>query len=184
MNKIVKWMLIIIAGLAVLLFIAFNVMKSQTKKASPEETITYDQGDLQIEVYYNRPSKKGRAIFGELVPYNEVWRTGANEATTFETNQAITFGGKPLAAGKYTLWTIPGTDSWQVILNDKQYGWGVKFSDGKAARDPEADVLQVEAPVESLTNPVELFTISFDQSPSQGLVIEWDQVRVKVPISK
>ncbi len=86
MNKILKWGLIVIAVLAAGLFIAFQVLQSQTKKHSPEETVEYQQGEVEFHVYYNRPSKKGREIFGGLVPYGEVWRTGANEATTFATN--------------------------------------------------------------------------------------------------
>ncbi|HSM62951.1 MAG TPA: DUF2911 domain-containing protein, partial [Gillisia sp.] len=85
-----------------------------TKARSPEDTSVYSEGTLEMEVVYNRPNKKGRVIFGELVPYGEVWRTGANEATTFSTNKNIFVDGSELKEGTYTLWTIPEKDSWKV----------------------------------------------------------------------
>ncbi len=78
----------------------------EAKRASPEDMVEYVNEDLRIDVFYCQPSKRGREIFGELVPFGEVWRTGANEATTFETSIDLTIGGKVLPAGKYTLWTI------------------------------------------------------------------------------
>jgi len=177
MNRYLKWTLISITGLAVLLFVAFKVMQSQTKKHSPEERVTFAQGDTEISVFYNRPYKKERVIFGELIPYGEVWRTGANEATTFSSNKNLRFGDQTLPAGEYTLWTVPGPEEWTLIFNNKQYGWGVGF-DGKASRDPEADALQVKVPVTRLNQPVEQFTISFEEGMEKVLVLAWDQVRV------
>lgn len=112
-----------------------------------------------MTVDYSRPSKKGRVIFGELVPYGKVWRTGANKATTITTDKAITLGGKALAAGTYTLWSIPEAATWQVIFNSKMYPWGVNY-DGEPQRNPTADVLTVEVPTETLESEVENFTIS------------------------
>lgn len=183
MKKFLKWTGIIVGSLAVILFIAFKVMQAQTKKHSPEDTIEYTQGDLELSVFYNRPSVKGRSIFGGLIPFGEVWRTGANEATTFTTNQDIKVGGEKLAAGKYTLWTIPDQASWTIIFNGKQYGWGVGF-DGKASRDPAADVLQVKAPTQSLDQLTELFTISLSEEGSPALVLVWEKTKVVVPIDQ
>ena len=117
------------------------------KKSSPEKSVTYSKGEMKLDLFYCSPSKKDREIFGGLVPYNEVWRTGANEASTFTTNKDLMIAGQPLPAGKYTLWTIPNETSWKVIFNDIMYGWGVKFTDQKAARDPDRDVLVVQAKV-------------------------------------
>lgn len=181
MKKFLKWAGIIIGSLAVILFIAFKVLQAQTKKHSPEDTIEYTQGDMDLSVYYNRPSVKGREIFGGLVPYGKVWRTGANEATTFTTNKTISIGGQPLPAGKYTLWTIPGEQTWKVIFNEKQYSWGVNFN-GEATRDPAADVLQVDATVEKLTEVVELFTIELSEQGGPALVMKWADTKVSVPI--
>lgn len=181
MKKFLKWLLIVVAGLAVILFIAFKVLQSQTKKASPEETVVYQQNGMDLSVYYNRPSKRGREIFGALVPYGEVWRTGANEATTFATNKDISVAGQLLKAGKYTLWTIPDAERWTVIFNSKLYSWGVGF-DSKALRDPAFDVIQVHAPVHQLQDPVEMFTIAFEPGSPVLLSLAWDQTRIALPI--
>src|SRR5688572_21647276 len=99
MKKFWKWFLIVVVSLGVILFAFFKVMQYQTKKASPEETAEYKNNGKDIKVEYCSPSKRGREIFGSLVPYNEVWRTGANEATTFETATDLTISGKKLPAG-------------------------------------------------------------------------------------
>lgn len=183
MAKFLKWTFYILAGLAVVLFIGFKVLQSQTKKNSPEERVVYTEAGNELAIFYNRPYKKGRQIFGGLVPYDEVWRTGANEATTFSSKKPINFGGKPLPAGEYTLWTVPGSENWSVILNGKQYSWGVSFG-GVASREAEADVVNVAVPSRSTTEEVEQFTIEFEGNGSNpNLVLSWDQTQVSVPIS-
>ena len=183
MAKFLKWTFYILAGLAVLLFVGFKVLESQTKKNSPEDRVTYKEGGNVLAIFYNRPYKKDRQIFGGLVPYHEVWRTGANEATTFSSKKPINFGGKSLPAGEYTLWTIPGPEEWSVILNGKQYPWGVSFG-GVASREAEADIVKVEAPSTQTTEEIEQFTIDFEGSGSTpSLVLSWDQTKVSVPIS-
>lgn len=179
--KVLKWFLIIIGALLVLGFAGFKVMQHQTKKASPEGTVAYANGDLKIDVFHNRPYKKGRVIFGGLVPYDEVWRTGANEATTFTTNQDLSIGGKLLPAGKYTLWTVPHADSWQVFFNKRMYNWGVNM-DGVASRDPAEDAVEVTVPVEVLPEVVEQFTISVEDAEVPTLVLAWDRTKVSVPL--
>lgn len=179
MNKYLKRGLVIVAALGILLYAAYLFMIAQTKKHSPEATVTYNMGGYDLEVFYNRPYKKDRIIFGNLVPYSRVWRTGANEATTFETTTDLMIDGKPLKAGKYTLWTIPEADSWTVIFNSKQYSWGVNSSG--VSREAAFDVLEVAAPVESLRDIVEQFTIALeDQNGRPNLVLTWDQIRVVV----
>lgn len=180
MKKIFKWTAIVVAVLAVLLFVAFKFLQYNTKKNSPEATVEYKKDGIELSVFYCRPSKKGRDIFGGLLPYGKIWRTGANEATTFTTNQALSIGGKTLPAGTYTLWTIPGPSEWTVIFNSKMYGWGVNFN-SEASREPEADVLQVTVPVETLTESTEMFTISFSE-PTPSLVLAWDKTKVSVPL--
>lgn len=179
MKKTLKWVGIVVGVLAVVLFIAFKFLQANTKKASPEATVEYKKDGTEISVFYCRPSKKGRTIFGDLVPYGEVWRTGANEATTFTTNKDLTISGKTLPAGKYTLWTIPQKDKWSVIFNSKMYDWGVSFG-GVASREAAADVLQVEVPVEALGAVQEQFQISFDEA-TPAMVLAWDKTKVTVP---
>lgn len=182
MKKFLRWLLIISISLGAILFVTLRVLRAETKKHSPEETIVYTDGDLELSVYYNRPYKKGRKIFGDLVPYKTVWRTGANEATTFTTNKELYIAGKILDAGKYTLWTIPDENNWQIIFNEKQYGWGVRMKDGKASRNPEFDALTYQSDVESLNFLVDQFTISFQKAEILNMVMEWDTVRVSIPI--
>jgi hypothetical protein len=181
MPKFLKWLLIIVAALVLIGFVGFQYMKSQTKKASPEETAVFTVGDLTLTVNYSRPFTKGRDIFGGLVPYGKVWRTGANEATTVEASRDFTFGGNAVKAGKYTLWTIPGPDEWTVILNSKMYGWGVNF-DGESPRDPIADVATVKTSVRHLMAPVDQFTIAVEGEPSE-LTLSWSDIQVGVPVN-
>jgi hypothetical protein len=181
MKKFFKWAAIIIGVLIVVLFIAFKFMQSQTKKASPEQTVEYKKDGKEITVFYCRPYKNGREIFGGLVPYGQVWRTGANEASTFKTNKDLNIGGKTLPAGKYTLWTIPEKEEWTVIFNGKQYGWGVTFG-GVAAREASEDVLQVKVPVQETNDTIEQFTISFADSTDLNMVLAWDKTKIAVPI--
>ncbi len=181
MNKKLKWTLIILASLAIVLGIAFKFFQYETKKASPEATVSYAKDGKKLSVFYCRPSKRERVIFGLLVPYDKVWRTGANEATTFSTDTEIEIGGKKLPAGKYTLWTIPGKESWTVIFNTKQYGWGITYG-GESSREPEYDALEVKVPVQHNPETVEQFTISFDDAEALQMVLAWDQTRVAVPI--
>ena len=180
--KLLKWFLIIIGALLILAFAAFQLMKYQTKQASPESEVAYANGDLKINIDYSRPSKKDRTIFGGLVPYDTTWRTGANEATTFTTNKDLTIGGKVLPAGKYTLWTIPGPEQWTVIFNKKMYPWGVDWNTN-ASREAAEDAVRVEVPVEHVNNVTELFTIAFQPEPL-ALTMNWDQVRVSVPLAQ
>jgi hypothetical protein len=183
MGRFLKWFLAIVVVLGIIAYFSFQRMKKETKKASPEESVTTVIDGASLKINYSRPYKKGRDIFGALVPYRQVWRTGANEATTFSTDQPITFGGKSVAAGTYTLWTIPDQDKWQVILNGKEYPWGVDFN-GVASREADSDVANVSAPVTLLNDTVEQFTIRFDQRPEPHMVLEWDLTQVAVPISR
>ncbi len=180
MSKTLKRILIIIGLLLVVLFIAFKFMQYNTKKASPEETVNYKNDEISVK--YSRPFKKGREIFGKLIPYDQVWRTGANEATTFDSKIDLTIGGKVLPAGHYTLWTIPGKESWTVIFNKKDYMWGVG-SNG-ASREADSDALQVVVPVQATDAVVEQFDISFTDSPMFSMVLAWDNVKVVVPMMK
>lgn len=180
MNKYLKWTLIIAGGLIVALFVTYQVMVMRNRTKSPPGTAVYEQGDLRLTVDYSRPSKRGRTIFGDLVPYGDVWRTGANEATLFTTSQALRIDGQPLPAGTYALWTIPGEDQWAVIFNQKEYSWGINF-DGSSPYDPSGDVVTANAPRRTLPEPIEQFTVRFAESPL-AMVLEWDDTQVNVPL--
>jgi ABC-type glycerol-3-phosphate transport system permease component len=182
MKKGLRRLLIIVLVIAGLLAASFPLFRMYTKSFSPEETVTYNEEELKIEVTYCRPAKKDRVIFGELVPYGEVWRTGANEATIFETNQNLTIQNKTLPSGKYTLWTKPGKDSWEIYFNSKMYPWGLSIETGKAAREAEYDVLTATVIPAQLDETVELFTIEFQQAEVPNMVLKWDKTKVSLPI--
>ncbi|MCP9198348.1 DUF2911 domain-containing protein [Gramella sp. GC03-9] len=172
-----------IAGMIVLLgLILFMIIRYTTKAHSPEDTVIFQKDELRIEIFYNRPYKKGREIFGQLVPYNEVWRTGANEATTFETNHDLLVDGSLLPAGKYTLWTIPMENSWKVIFNSEMYPWGIDMEE-KAYRNPESDALVLERPVEKLSQNIDQFTILLEQEAEFiNMMFVWDRTLVSLPL--
>ncbi len=180
-KKTIRNILIGGAILALLVLVIFQILENQTKKASPEDTIEYSDGQRSISVFYCRPYKKGREIFGGLVPYGEVWRTGANEATTFSTSHDISIGRQKLPAGKYTLWTIPYENHWTVIFNHKMYRWGVGFKG--ASRQEEYDQLTLDVPVQTTNTITEQFTIAINEAPDLGMDLMWDQTRVRVPLS-
>ena len=185
--KVLKWILIVLGVLALLFyFVGMPYMREQTKKNSPEKMATYSEGGYDLTVNYSSPFKKGRVIFGGLVPYNAIWRTGANEPTTFSTGSDIKIIDKELLEGTYSLWTEPKPDSWTVIFNSEVPDWGVTLSSGgkETTRNPATDVLTVEVPVRSLPNPEESFTIDFEKSDGQVyLSLFWDTTKVMVPIN-
>lgn len=167
---------------AIVAFIGFMQLKN-TKSFSPEEEVVFNQGDLAIKVFYNRPSKKGREIFGGLVPYDQVWRTGANEATTFETNRDLTIEGRSLKAGKYSLWTIPREHSWTIIFNSEHGQWGVN-STGQPNHNPELDVLKLDVQSVQQDQEFEQFTIAFEETGEDAeMVLMWDKTVVSIPFT-
>lgn len=180
MRKFLKWFGISLIALVILAIATFIYMKNETKKHSPEGRVVYTENGYDIEVEYSRPFKKDRDIFGGLVPYGEVWRTGANEPTTFETQSDLQIGSEVLPAGKYTLWTIPGKSRWKVIFNRGDYSWGVDWN-MKPTRDPELDVIEYEARAFRTIHVREQFTIDIDRFPPV-LLLMWDDIQVEVPL--
>ena len=130
-----------------------------------------------IRVTYSRPSKNGREIFGKLVPYDKVWRTGANENTEIKFYQDVELSGKKVKAGTYALFTIPGEKNWTIILNSDLDYWGsFKYNE-------KNDVIRITAPVSTLTDPLENFSIQFDaKGDKQGVMkLAWDKTVVEIP---
>lgn len=184
--KIVKWLIIagVIAALLVY-FVGMPYMRDQTKKHSPQRTASYTKNGLELVVNYSSPYKKERVIFGELVPYGQVWRTGANEPTVFTTKTDIKIIDKTLSAGTYSVWTIPNKTVWKIILNSEVPDWGVTMSSGgkETARNEKFDVITVEVPSENLSNSAESFTIAFENEGQLYLTIAWDTTLVRIPIN-
>jgi len=136
-------------------------------------------GGKNITVDYSSPRAKGRKIFGGLVPYGEVWRAGANEATTFVTGSDVMVGGTHFPAGNYTLFTIPNKDKWTLIISKKTGEWGIPYPGA------DQDFARVDMKVSATSSPVENFTIAFDKAGSGcTLRMEWESTRATVDISK
>lgn len=148
-------------------------------RPSPNAGVMQTIGTTTVMIHYGRPSVKGRDIFGGLVPYGEVWRTGANEATVVMTSGDLTVGGETLPAGTYSLHTIPGQTEWTVIFNSVAEQWG-SFN-----YDEAQDALRVTAPPVTADAPQEQFQISFESVSATGavMVLAWDDVRVPVSLS-
>jgi hypothetical protein len=140
---------------------------------------THEQSNTYVKIVYGQPYKNDRQIFGELVPYGEVWRTGANEATELTTTQNISFAGDTLGAGTYALFSIPREgNEWTIILNNELGQWGA------FEYDSAHDILRVDVPSQSTEKVTEALTIRFSdmQDDSTNIIMEWDQTKVSIPV--
>ncbi|MCS7019337.1 MAG: DUF2911 domain-containing protein [Cytophagales bacterium] len=172
-----KWFKILLGGF-VLLLVAFFGLRTWTKSFSPEALEKIEKAGFTAEITYCRPSKKGRVIFGGLVPYGKVWRTGANEATVIQLGQDTNIAGSVLPKGNYSLWTIPQQDEWTIIFNKETGQWGTNYN-------PEEDILKVKVTPRYTADTVEMFTISFHSKGNDvEMVLAWDNVQVAVPMKK
>ena len=147
-------------------------------RASPNAAVSQTIGTTEVRITYGRPSVNDREIFGGLVPLNEVWRTGANEATTITFSSDVMIEGESLSAGTYSLFTIPGTDSWTLIFNSEANIWGTNY-------DESNNVLQVEVEPEMTSSAEEMMTFTFENvtDTSGTCVLEWADMRVPFEIS-
>jgi len=148
------------------------------QRRSPIVISTVSHQDTYVKVVYGQPYKRGREIFGELEPFGEVWRTGANEATEITTTRDILLNGERVEAGTYALYTIPDPEEWTIILNTNLGQWGA-FN-----YDPQYDYLRFTRPVQQTDEVVEALTITFDQVEGDETVlsISWDTTRVEIPV--
>lgn len=185
--KVLKWIGIVLLAIVLLgYFVGVPYLREQTKKYSPEKTAQYSKDGVELEVTYCSPYKKDRKIFGGLVPYGQVWRTGANEPTTFTTNKPIEIAGTRLDPGTYSLWTIPNPDQWTFILNEEVPDWGVTLMSGgeKTSRIPESDVVNSTVAASELTTPQEQLLLEFrENTTGLYLSLSWDQTEIQVPIN-
>lgn len=140
-------------------FINLGIAQAQSSnnRVSPLDSAKYSEDDLNVEIIYSRPFLKGREFGKDIVPFGKLWRTGANEATVFETNEDILIEGKTLPAGKYSLYTIPGEKETVVIFNKDWNQWGTQYNENN-------DVLRVTVPTFEASVPTEQFTIDFDEN--------------------
>ena len=145
---------------------------------SPPDSVRASVAGASIAVRYSRPSMRGRVIFGNVVPWNQVWRTGANQATVFETSADLVIAGAPVPAGKYSLWTLPSPGGWKLIVNRNTGQWGTDY-------DAQYDLARLDMKVEPLRQPVEQFTIAIEPTGTGGVLkLEWERTRVSVPVTR
>lgn len=171
MKTIIKSAAVLVATMT----ISLNAFAQETKKpASPSATATGKIKDATITIAYSSPSVKGRTIWGGLEAYNKVWRAGANEATTFETDKDITVQGKPLPAGKYSFFLIPKeSGTWTAIFNKEPKQWGAfKYEEAK-------DALRVDVKTKALPTRQENLVYKIN---SNGFTMDWDKISVPVEI--
>ena len=162
-----------------------NMSEDKSKRPSPPASAECKFSDGKtIKIDYSSPRAKGRKIFGEasekaFVPYGQIWRTGANEATTFVTDTNVIVGGKAVPAGSYTIFTVPKADAWSLVISKKTGEWGTDYPGEKE------DLVRVPMTVSKTSAPVENFTIAFDQAGSKcTLRIEWENTSASVEITK
>jgi len=171
---------------AVLLFFILSytlfaaAQQDKSKRPSPPAQAQCKLPDGKtITTDYSSPRAKGRQIFGGLVPYNEVWRTGANEATTFVTTANLSVQGKDVPAGSYTIFTVPAQDKWTLIINKKTGEWGIPY------HYESDELVRVPMQVGKTSGPVENFTINYDQGGGGcTLQISWENTQASVKFTE
>jgi hypothetical protein len=169
---------IIVPALLALFTTAVFAQMGGGKPSPPASTSCDLGGGKTIKTDYSSPRMKGRKVFGGLVPFGDVWRTGANEATTFVTSADVVVGGKTVPAGSYTIFTVPTADKWTLIINKKTGEWGIPYK-------YESDELaRAEMKVSKLPSPVENFTIAYVKSGvGCTLRLDWETTRASLDIS-
>jgi hypothetical protein len=145
---------------------------------SRRDTVRATVGRANLLVDYGRPLRRGRTIFGGIVPFDTIWRTGANAATQLRTDVDLAIGDVSVPAGTYTLWTIPGRNGpWQLVINKQTGQWGTVY-------DPLQDLARINLRTETVATPVEEFTITIEPQGQRGvLALAWDRTRAWVPIT-
>lgn len=176
MKKIILLSFIIIQSLSIS---AQEKVQIKLTSASPSATFQQEIGSSTIKMAYSRPLARERKIFGELVPFGKLWRTGASDCTTISTNEDITFGENILKTGTYSIFSIPSENEWTIIINSDI------TLHGETGYDEKKDVMRFTVPTEKTTNFYETFTIELNDINSKGegfLKIEWENTMVKIPM--
>ena len=169
---------VLLSAIAIAGFTVLSIAQVKMPAPSPTQTFKQDFGIGTITLTYSRPSAKGRKIFGDLVPFNKLWRTGANAATRIVLNEPVEIGGKKLDTGTYVLYTIPGIDAWEIILNKGVENWGI---DGYKETE---DIVRFKVETMKMKNKLETFTMEFsDVKPETcSLNIKWEKTSVSIPL--
>ncbi len=173
-----RMILPVLSGLVLATGLFAQAPKLTTPAASPACTLKQRVGLTDIEVTYSRPSAKGRKVFGELVPYGEVWRAGANASTKVSFSTAVKLNGAAIPAGTYAMYAIPGEKEWTVIIDKDTSLWGAYNY------DPKGDLVRFSAIPQALDHPVETFSIGFDnlRDESATLCLCWEKTCVPLKL--
>ena len=165
---------LVASALVAALAVPAGLVAAQQKRASPHETVKATIDGANVSVTYGRPYMKGRKIFGGIVPYGQVWRTGADEATILDTDKALMFGALHENPGKVSLYSLITDKTWTLVLNKQTGQWGTEYHQ-------EQDLARVDMKVEALTAPVEMFTIKIEPKGGSGtLRLEWEKTAAVV----
>lgn len=154
---------------------------SYRPKASPMRSARFEVGDVDGKVCYGSPAVRGRTVFGELVPYGELWRTGANEPTRLFVDGAIVLAGIELPAGRYSLYTAPGPETWQLFVSRSTFHWGNEITPDVRSREVGSAIIESRDAV----GFVEQLTIEWESGPegSGVLTLEWEETRLEIPLA-
>ncbi|MEP2671507.1 MAG: DUF2911 domain-containing protein [Cyclobacteriaceae bacterium] len=162
---------------SILFMMTYGASLAQELRTSPLSVTTSRYKDTYVKIVYSQPHKKGRDIFGKLVPFGQVWRTGANEATEITITGDILVNEQELKAGTYSVFTIPNKTTWTVIFNSDLGLWG------SYNYNPEKDIVRIDVPVQSTPDVAEVFTIGIDPKNNQAdFFIQWDKTKVVIPV--
>ena len=158
-------------------FAARDAAEHPMGQLSPRDTVRATIGSAHIVIDYGRPHKRGREIFGTVVPWDQVWRTGANAATGLTTDADLKVGGTTIPKGSYTLWSLPTKNGAKLIVNSQTGQWGTDY-------DASKDFTRVDLATESLPQPVEIFTIAIDSQGNGGMLkLAWDRTQYSLPFT-
>lgn len=171
--------LVAAAAAAAALLLAPDASHAQEdeERLSPLDSVRAEIDGAEIAVQYGRPSMRGREIFGELVPYDEVWRTGANEATHFRTSADLRVADTEIPAGHYTLYSIPGEEQWTLVVNEQTGQWGTEYH-------ADRDLARIPLETETLDASVDTFTVRVEPGEEHDgvLSLEWEDRRARAGI--
>ncbi|HUG28330.1 MAG TPA: DUF2911 domain-containing protein [Gemmatimonadales bacterium] len=163
----------VVAGL-----ILATTLSAEAQQPSPRDTVRATIGGANLMIDYGRPAMRGRDIYGALVPWNQPWRTGANQPTTLTTDQPIAFGNTVLPAGTHAIYTVPAPSAWKLIVMKEVPRWGIPYP-GEAQ-----DLFRVDMSVGPLSTPVEMLTLKLEPQGEGGvLTVEWDRTRATIPFT-
>jgi hypothetical protein len=179
-RRLMRKVLSVLVFLSLAAAMTFAQGGDQKPPASPPGTASQSFADgKKVTIDYSRPSARGRKIMGGLVPYGQVWRTGANSATSFITDTDLMIGGTTVPAGKYTIYSLPGESAWKLIINKETGQWGTKYDQSK-------DLARVDMKVGKTSAPVEQFTISFEKNGGDAatLKLDWENTSVSVDVKE